>query len=75
MSTVRTIYQKYVFGVSFLLRQGQGFLLEIQNHSRHTFSQYSKEVKKCQNGSFFVLPLNPIQTSLSLPFKGPGVGL
>ena len=36
-----------VFGLSFLLRQGQDFLLEIQNHSRHTFSQYSKEGKRC----------------------------
>ena len=52
---------KYVFGPSFPPRQGQGFSLEIQNHSRHTFSQYSKESKKCQNGSSFVIPLNPIQ--------------
>ena len=37
--TISTIYQKYVFGLSFLLKQGQDFLLEIHNHSRHTFSQ------------------------------------
>ena len=29
MSIGRTIYKKYVFGLSFLLRQDQDFLLEI----------------------------------------------
>ena len=28
MCAVRTMYQKYVFGLSFLLGQDQGFLLE-----------------------------------------------
>ena len=46
MSTVFTMYKK-VFGLSFLLKQGEDFLLEIHNHSRHTFSQYSKEGKIC----------------------------
>ena len=36
-----TIHQKYVFVSSFLLRQGQGFWLEIHNHSSHTFSLLS----------------------------------
>ena len=48
MSTVRNIYQKYVFGLSFLVKQGQDFSMEIHNHSCHTFSQYSKEDKTCQ---------------------------
>ena len=38
---------KNVSGLSFLLRLGQDLLLEIHNHSRHTFSQYSKEGKRC----------------------------
>ena len=48
MSTVRAMYPKNVFELSFLLRQGQDFLLEIHNHSRHTFSQYSKKVKNAK---------------------------
>ena len=52
---------------------GLRFLLEIHNHSRHTFSQYSKEGKKCQNGSSFVIPFNPVQARSR--FKGPGGGL
>ena len=58
---------KVRLGLSFLLRQGQGFLLEIHNHSRHTFSQYFKEGKPCQNGSNFVIPLDTIQARLCLP--------
>ena len=65
MSTVRNIYQKYAFGPSFPLRQGQDPLLEIHNHSRHTFNQYSKEGKTCQNGSSFVIPLTGL-TGLNL---------
>ena len=64
MSTVRTIYQKYVFGLSFFLKQFHGFLLEIHNHSRHTFRKYCKEGKNCQNGSSFVIPLNLIHARL-----------
>ena len=41
------LFIKKVFGLSFLLSEGQDFLLEIHNHSRHTFSQYSKEDKRC----------------------------
>ena len=44
MSTVRTMYKKIVFGLSFLLRQGQDFLLEIHNHSRHTSSSRTRSV-------------------------------
>ena len=60
---------------SFILRQSQGFLLEIHNHSLHAFSQYSKEDKRCQNDSNFIIPLNPIQARVCLPFKSPGGGL
>ena len=55
MSTVHTVYQKYFMGFSFLLRQGQDFLLEILNH---TSSQDSKE------GKSFVILLNPLQARL-----------
>ena len=75
MSTVCTIYQKYVFGLSFLLRQDQDVLLEIHNISHHTFIQYSMEGKTCQNGSSFVIPLDSIRAMLFLPFKGLGFGL
>ena len=53
MSTVSTIYQKYVFGLSILPRQGQDLLLEIHNHSRHTFRQYSKKDKNIKTGLKF----------------------
>ena len=43
------MYQKYVFGLFILLRQGENFLLEIHNHSSFTFSQYSKESKNWLN--------------------------
>ena len=46
--------------MAFLNGQGQGFLLQIHNHYCHTFSQYSKEGKKCQKGSSFAIPLNPM---------------
>ena len=70
---IRTIYQTYVLG--FLLRQGQDFLLEIHNHFRHIFSQYTKEGKTCQNGSsFLILVTDPIQARL-FSFKCSGVGL
>ena len=57
------------FRLSFLLRQGENFLLEIHSHSRDTFSQYSKEDKTCQNGSGFVILLNPIQARLFFCLK------
>ena len=60
---------KNVLGLSFLLRQGQDFLLEIHNRSRHTFSQYSKEGKRSQNGSSFVIPLDPTQARLFTPLN------
>ena len=50
--------------LSFPLRQGQSFLLEIHNHSRDTFSQYFKENKKCQNGSSVVISPDPIHARL-----------
>ena len=71
MSTVRTVYQKYILGFSFLLRQGQDFLLEMLNHSHHTSSQYSKEGKSktCEIGSSFVIPLNSLQARLFYRLK------
>ena len=44
MSTVRTMY-KNVFGLSFLVRQGQDFVLEIHDHSRHTLANTPGKVK------------------------------
>ena len=49
---------------SFLQRHGKDFLLEIHNHYRHIFSQYSKQGKRCYNGSSFVIPFTPIQARL-----------
>ena len=69
MSTARTVYQKYVLGFSFLLRQGQGLLLEILNYAHHTSSQYSKEGKTCENGSSSVIPFNPLQARLFYRLK------
>ena len=51
----------YVFGPSFLLGEGQGFSPEIHNHSRHTFSQQSKEGKKMSKWLKFRNSLNPIR--------------
>ena len=48
------VSRKNVFGLSFLLRQGEDFLLEIHNHSGHTFSKYFKEGKRCKTGLSFV---------------------
>ena len=72
MRTVRTVYQKYILGFSFLLREGQDFLLELLSHSHHTSSQYSKEGKTCENGSSFVIPLNPLQARLFYRLKVQG---
>ena len=63
------MYKKSLLGFSFLLRQGQDFLLEIHNHSHHTFSQYSKEGNICLNGSSFVISLNSTQARLFTVFR------
>ena len=39
MSTIRTMYKER-FELSSLLRQGEDFLLEIHNHSRHTLTLF-----------------------------------
>ena len=64
-----TKVRSWAFLASTQVRQGQDILLEIYNHSRHTFSQYSKEEETCQNGLSFVIPPNPIQARLFYRLK------
>ena len=66
---------KVSLGVSFLLRQGQGFLLEIDIFPLTLLANTPRKVKHVKMAQVSQFLNNPIHARLFLQFKSPGGGL